>query len=270
MPIITKITTQAKNSERYNVYLDYGKGEEYGFSVDEYVLVKFQLKKGRELDELDLTEIQYADDVKKAYNLALNYLSYRMRSKKEVHTYLKSKGIGEMIIQEVLHKLDDQRYIDDLEFAKAYARTQRSTTVKGPNLIRKELKEKGIADEYIDISLMDFSDNEQLQTAIKIADKTKGKNQKLSSSALRQKIEQTLQQKGYSFTIIQQLFHEWGVEKEEDAEWEALKHQGLKAHRRYEKYEGWEYERRMKQSLYRKGFAIEDIKRLLEELKSEE
>lgn len=270
MPIITKVTTQAKNKERYNVYLDYGKGEEFGFSVDEYVLVKFQLKKGKELDDLDLTEIQYADEVKKAYNLALNYLSYRMRSKKEVSVYLKSKDVGEAIIREVIHKLDEQRYLDDLEFAKAYTRTQINTTVKGPNLIRQELKEKGIDQEHIDISLLDFCSNDQLQTALKIAEKVKGKHQKLSATALRQKIEQALQQKGYSFSIIQQLFDEWEVKKEDEEEWEALQHQGLKAHRRYEKYSGWEYERRMKQALYRKGFSLEHIDRLLEELKDQE
>ncbi|HWO95740.1 MAG TPA: recombination regulator RecX [Bacillus sp. (in: firmicutes)] len=270
MPIITKVTTQTKNKGRYNVYLDYGKGEEFGFSVDEYVLVKFQLKKGKELDDLDLTEIQYADEVKKAYNLALNYLSYRMRSKKEVSVYLKSKDIGEMIIQEIIHKLEEQRYLDDLEFAKAYARTQIHTTVKGPNLIRQELKEKGIEQEYVDISLLDFSSDEQLQTALKIAEKMKGKHQKLSATALKQKIEQTLQQKGYSFSIVQQLFDGWEVEKEDGEEWKALKHHGLKAHRRYEKYSGWEYERRMKQALYRKGFSLEHIEKLLAELKDQD
>lgn len=45
MPVITKITTQKNSGERYNVYLDYGKGEEFGFGVDENVLIKYDLKK---------------------------------------------------------------------------------------------------------------------------------------------------------------------------------------------------------------------------------
>ena len=56
MPVVTKITTQKNSGERYNVYLDYGKGEEFGFGVDENVLIKYDLKKGRELDEFELTE----------------------------------------------------------------------------------------------------------------------------------------------------------------------------------------------------------------------
>ena len=45
MSMITKITTQQKNKERFNIFVDEGKGEKYAFSVDEAVLIKFQLKK---------------------------------------------------------------------------------------------------------------------------------------------------------------------------------------------------------------------------------
>ena len=53
------------------------------------MLVKFDLRKGKELDELDIIEIQYGDDVKKGFKKALDYLSYRMRSTKEVKDHLK-------------------------------------------------------------------------------------------------------------------------------------------------------------------------------------
>ncbi len=42
MPNITKITTQKKRKDRYNIFVD----EKYAFSVDEEVLLKFHLKKG--------------------------------------------------------------------------------------------------------------------------------------------------------------------------------------------------------------------------------
>ena len=106
--VIAKITTQKKNTERFNIFLKNGKGEEeYGFSVDQNVLIKFQLKKGLEIDELAIEELQFADDVKKATNVALNYLSHRMRSKKEIISHLKTKEIEGPIIHEVLHKLEE-------------------------------------------------------------------------------------------------------------------------------------------------------------------
>ncbi|MEH7384342.1 RecX family transcriptional regulator, partial [Bacillus sp. JJ1521] len=146
MAIIAKITTQKKNTERFNIFLDYGNGngEEYAFSVDQDILISFQLKKGMELDDLDITEIQFEDEVKKAFNSALNFLSYRMRSTKEVIDYLKKKEVDDPIIPDVLHKLADYKYVNDEEFAKAYVRTQINTTTKGPEVIKQELFEKGI------------------------------------------------------------------------------------------------------------------------------
>lgn len=61
MPNITKITTQKKRKDRYNIFVD----EKYAFSVDEEVLLKFQLKKGMELDDLLLAEIQFHDEIQK-------------------------------------------------------------------------------------------------------------------------------------------------------------------------------------------------------------
>lgn len=53
MPFITKISTQKKNTERFNIFLD----EKYAFSVDADVLVKFELK--REKNLMTLTSLRF-------------------------------------------------------------------------------------------------------------------------------------------------------------------------------------------------------------------
>lgn len=63
MPYITKISAQKNNTERVNIFLD----EKYAFSVDLDVLVQHDLKKGKELDEADIIEIQFGDAVKKGF-----------------------------------------------------------------------------------------------------------------------------------------------------------------------------------------------------------
>ncbi len=270
MAILTKITTQKKNAERFNIFLDYGKGEEYAFSVDQDVLISFQLKKGMELDDLDISEIQFEDEIKKAFNLALNYLSYRMRSTKEVVDYLKKKEIDDPIIPDVIHKLSDYRYLNDEEFAKAYVQTQVNTTTKGPEVIKQELLEKGIDPEILSKALELFSKEEQIQTASKLITKTIPKNKKVSERHTKQKLEQTLQRKGFTWDIIQIAMEEASIEKDHDEEWLALEHHGLKAHRKYEKLEGAEYNQKMKQVLYRKGFSIEMIEAFIEQLQDGE
>lgn len=83
---ITSITAQ-KRPGRFNVFLD----GNYAFSVSEEVLVKFQLSKGKELDSADLEEIFKADDLSKALNKALDYLSYSLRTEKETRQKLAKK-----------------------------------------------------------------------------------------------------------------------------------------------------------------------------------
>lgn len=91
MAVITKIEVQKRSKERFNIYIDKGQGEEYGFSVDQVILMKHGLQKGLEIDEIALGNILYNEEVQKAYLQAISYLSYQMRTKKEVEDYLRKK-----------------------------------------------------------------------------------------------------------------------------------------------------------------------------------
>ncbi|RLQ92382.1 recombination regulator RecX [Falsibacillus albus] len=266
MPVITKISKQVKNDERYNIFLD----EKYAFSVDEEVLARLQLQKGKELEDEDLAEIQFQDDIRKGFNLALHYLSHRMRSEKEIETFLKGKEIEETIIPEILFKLKEYKYINDLEFAIAYVRTQMATTKKGPVIIRKELHEKGIQDHFIEESLKEFLFDHQLENGVALGEKVARQNKKLSEVQVKQKIEQTLIRKGFGWDIIQEVLDAVSYEKEEDEEWDAVVHQGEKAHRKYAKFDDFEYRQKMKQALYRKGFSMDLIERFIDYINEEE
>lgn len=269
MPIITKITVQQKKNDRYNIFMDDGKGERYAFSVDEDVLIKHQLKKGMEVDEFSLTEIAYQDDIRKAYNTAIQYLSRRMRSEHEVRKHLEGKDIDGVIIQEVIHKLYEYSFLNDEEFAHAYVRTQINTTGKGSGLIRGELREKGIAENLIEMALQAFPFEEELISALKLCEKFVRKNTRDSSRIVKQKLEQMLARKGFSAGIIQAAIADTEFEKAEDEELTALRTHAEKAHRKFSMLPDFEYRQKMKQTLYRKGFPLELIDQMIEELKEE-
>ena len=267
MAVITKITTQQKNQDRFNVFMDYGKGkgEEFAFSVDSDVLIKFQLKKGMELDDFSFLEIQYQDDIRKAYNLAINYLTRRMRSEKEIVDYLDQKEVDESVINEVIHRLTAQHYLNDQEYAVAFVRTQANTTDKGPNVIKMDLKEKGIEEAVLLKALEEFPLEQQVEKAMKITVKFYQKNAKDSLKVQKQKLEQLLLRKGYSYEVINIAVIEAEVPKKVDEEMEAVRFQGEKVHRKYSHLDGFEYQQKIKQTLYRKGFTMELIERFLEE-----
>lgn len=265
MAIITKITAQKHSDDRLNIFLDDGKGEKYAFSVDQDVFIRFNLQKGKELDEFDIIEIQYGDEVKKAYNKALEYLSYRMRSIKEVEDHLRKKEYNDTIIQEVVFKLKEYRYVDNLEFANAYVRTHWQTNGKGPSVIKLELAGKGIEQAYIEQALTQYDKSAQIKEAINHAEKVMKKNNKLSTVLLKQKLEQFLMRKGFSYDIISVALEEVKVEQNESEEWSALQKHAEKAKKRYQNEDPYQYKMKMKQFLYRKGFTIEIIERYLDE-----
>ncbi|MBB6447828.1 recombination regulator RecX [Bacillus benzoevorans] len=262
MRTITKITTQKKNTERYNIFTDEGSGEQYAFSVDAAVLIKFGLKKGLDLDDFLYTEICYEDDIRKSYNLALQYLARRMRSELEVRKYLMEKNVDPPIIQEVILKLYDYKFLDDEQYACSFVRTQMKTTDKGAVLIQRELKDRGISTALIEKAMVLYPFADQLETAKKLCEKMGGRNTKDSERVLKQKLEQMLIRKGFDYDVISEAVSEAAAGMKND-EMDALKFQAQKLHRKYENETGFEYERKMKQALFRKGFSLEQIENYL-------
>ncbi|WP_428909533.1 recombination regulator RecX [Niallia sp. Krafla_26] len=264
MSIITKITTQQKSKDRYNIFTDDGTGEKYAFSVDEGVLVKFQLRKGMELDDFFLTEIQYEDGIRKAYNRAVKYLSRMMRTEHEIRSFLKEKEIEDPVIQEVIVKLYEYQFLNDEQYAVSYVRTQKNTNDKGPVVIKRELLEKGIKESLIDQALKEFSYEEQFNKAQTICQKERFKNKRDSELVLKQKLEQKLLRKGYRSDIISEAISSL-QSKEEDEILQALHYQGEKFKKKYANETGFQYKQKMKMALYRKGFPLDLIEDYLRE-----
>ncbi|KAA0544937.1 recombination regulator RecX [Bacillus sp. BGMRC 2118] len=264
MAIITKITTQQKNKERYNIFLDDGNGEKYAFSVHQDVLIANDLKKGKEIDELDIEELAFADDITKAKQHGMIFLSYRMRSTLEVIQYLREKEYGEPVISEVIHKLTELKYLNDEEFARAYVRTNSRVGLKGPTILKQELVQKGIQQFVIEMVLADYTIEEQIEYAEVIVNKTIKKSKNVSSRVQHQKIHEALSRKGFPQDTIRAVLQQIDTQKEDDAEWEAMCVAGAKAHRRLKKLSGSELEYKIKQTLYQKGFGLDLIENYLQ------
>ncbi|MFC4556826.1 recombination regulator RecX [Virgibacillus kekensis] len=266
MTKISRITTQKRRKDRYNIFLDNGNGEEYGFSVDEAVLIEFGLRKNMELDDSMITTLIKKDTLHKSYTLAINFLSYRMRTKKEIYDYLEKKEVDQEHINKIMKKLEDEGLIDDNQFAEAFVRTRIHTTSKGPLLVKKELMEKGvsksIAEEAVDL----YNYETQFKKAMKWVKKKLNSSKNNSFQKQLQQLQGTLMQKGFTQDVIKDVINEARYEKDDDVEWDALYVQGEKLLRKNrKKYEGFELRQKMKEALYRKGFAIDLINKFLDE-----
>ncbi|MCA1024146.1 recombination regulator RecX [Halobacillus litoralis] len=266
MAKLTKITTQKKNKARYNIFLDEGRGEEYGFSVDEDVLIKHKLQKNMELDDAAVQALIQSDNLHKSYTLAINYLSYRMRSEKEIRDYLTEKETDPEQLDEIIQRLKNERLLNDQEFARSLVRTRVTTSSKGPLMVKKELIEKGVHDQIAADALHHYSFDEQFEKALKFAEKKMRNDGRKSYKQQIQNVQQTLMQKGFTGDVIKEVLTQLPDEENEDAEWQAVVHQGEKLLRKYaSKAEGYELKQKVKSGLYRKGFTFDSIDRFMEE-----
>lgn len=267
MAVITKITRQKRNEERYNIFLN----DEYAFSVDESVLVKYRLTKGMTIDEWTLGELTYEDEIEKAFQRGVDYVSYRMRSEFEVKEHLLKKEFGEAVVLEALAKMKRVQLLDDHAFALAYMRTQWRSGKKGPALIRRELSQKGIDPSIQEEVMSQYDEASQYDAAMKLAENTKRSNERHAPEAVKRKIYQRLLRKGYSSDLIQRVIDAIDIEREEDEWTDIVEREGEKAWRRHSrKYSGYERNMRVKQALYRKGIPFEKIDEFIEMKENEE
>ncbi|PYZ92406.1 recombination regulator RecX [Salipaludibacillus keqinensis] len=271
MPVITKITAAKKTKGRYHIYLKRGEGEEYAFSVSEDVLVSEHLTKGKELTKTDISNLKDKDDVDKAMQKVLNYLSYRMRSETEVIRYLKDLEVAEEDITRMVKRLRELDFIDDQRFCEAFVRTKRDTAKKGPLLIEQELYQKGVSKINIEQAMKQYSEELQLEHATAMVEKKQSSYKKESLKKKQQKLMQFIIQRGYPHSIASKAVQLAEIEEDPELEWDAVDKQGEKAWRKYEKKELWERKQRVKQYLYGRGFTADKIDEWIEhKLESDE
>ncbi|WP_317294462.1 recombination regulator RecX [Ligilactobacillus saerimneri] len=257
---ITMIKTQ-KRPGRYNIYLD-GK---YAFALNEDVLIQFHLTKGMELDEEAIVQLKQADQVAQAKSRAIDYLSRQLRSEREVRIFLQTFELKDTDEQAIIAKLKELNLLNDLNYAQSYVRTQARLSDKGPKYLQQKLLQKGIAPALITQALMEFAPANQIVNGSKLAKKLARRYQKDPFRVQMQKIKRGLYQKGYDNDIISTVIDQLNLTQDDDAEYEHLVAYVGKQQNKLARLAPTDRAFKLKQLLYRHGFARDAIDRFFAE-----
>ncbi|WP_353892017.1 regulatory protein RecX [Proteinivorax hydrogeniformans] len=111
----------------------------------------------------------------KAQNMALRYLSYKPRTKKELQDYLSNKGISSLNIEEVVQKLEGYGYINDDDYAVQFINYHAQSKLNGPQKIRFELFKRGVENDKVD-KAFDSLDIDFFTTAKRLVEKKQSSN----------------------------------------------------------------------------------------------
>ena len=90
----------------------------------------------------------------KAKAKALRFLSYRGRSKKELRSKLIEGGFDAASIRKVIDRFSELKYLDDVIFARDWARHLALHNLWGDRKIEISLREKGIEKETIEEAIV--------------------------------------------------------------------------------------------------------------------
>ncbi len=199
---IIDIQVQKRRKNRRSIFLDDGSV----FGISEDVLFSIPVHIGDTLTDQQLDEILGADSQQKILDVALNLLSFRMRSKAELMRRLKRKNFNEDGIYAVIKKLETKGYIDDQKFALVFAREKVRRKLIGPVALRSEFSVHGLDPDIVEYTLKKTYDEISEQTLMDqlLAKRRVPLNEPLSLKE-KQNAVNTLRNKGFSWDRIQEM-----------------------------------------------------------------
>ena len=146
MPQITAIKVNKKRPNRRSIFID----GQFAFTVSEGIFFQHNLEERGELSDKQIKELTTADEFDKAKQAAVNLLSFRPRSIKEVSNRLIHKGWNKDLADRVTGELVDKGYLNDEEFAAIFARDKAKNKCLGPVALKSELIKTGVAQKIIE------------------------------------------------------------------------------------------------------------------------
>jgi regulatory protein len=195
MPVITAIEPQKNDPERVSVFLD----GVFAFGTSRMIAVARKLHTGRELRQDEIETLRHDDEIERALNAALNYLSYRPRSQREIVDYFRQKGTDAELVPAVVQRLERMGLIDDREFAKFWVQNRQTFRPRGTRALRSEMRQKGLETEIIEEALEEIDDEEPIAYAV--AQKKLRSLQSLDSREFVRRMVAFLQRRGFPYSV---------------------------------------------------------------------
>ncbi|MFD2308579.1 recombination regulator RecX [Enterococcus termitis] len=259
METITKITKD--KGQFYLIWLSSGEK----LRVSEDTLVRQRLLKGQEVTEAMIEQIKKAGSYDVGLQMSLNYLSYQLRSTKEILDYLKEKEILPEDRKKIVIRLEEMNLLDDKSYSESFVRTMMRTSDKGPKMIEQQLKRKGLKDEDIQYGLTFYLIEEQVEVAKAAAEKAMRRYRTKSFKDALQKVQLHLMQKGFNREVIDLAFEELAFEKDEEQELEVIRKEGDRLWEKHRKLDSYKRLMKVKQGLFQKQFDPDMIQQYFEE-----
>jgi regulatory protein len=138
-------------------------------------------------------------------------LAPRAKSRGELFSHLKRRGIADDIANAVLFRLQEQGLINDEEFAREWSQSRQRTKKLSKRMIAGELRGKGVSGEIIEIVTAEIDQDVEYAIALDLAARKYRPIAHLDSEIVRRRVHGALARRGFSMSIITTIMREIGI-----------------------------------------------------------
>ncbi len=194
---ITDVTSQKKSNDRVNVFVN---GNYFG-SVFVDICLKYGIKRGAIFSEEKLNQIFLESDKQIALNKTAKYISAKLKTEKEVVDYLTKKEYSKVVIDYVVAKLKEYKYLDDESYVNSYVSTYKNKY--GVIKLKNNLMLKGISKDYLEEYFSYFESD--FDNLMEVANKYLKNKEKTYENFT--KLYRHLASKGYNYDEINSVIN---------------------------------------------------------------
>jgi regulatory protein len=202
---ITDIQVQKKYPSRRSIFLD----GRFFCGVSEDVAVKFHLERGMEIDEDELKELLYEEELSKAKSYVYRILARRMYTIKEIRDKLVEREYVEKIIEDVIATLERYGYLNDRTYAEEWIESRMRSKPKGKIALKRELERKGIDRSIIEDALSQaFDQSKEAEMALDLARRKVRSYNADDPVAAKRKLQSFLIRRGFDFETVKDVIEQ--------------------------------------------------------------
>ena len=201
-----KLSVKNGRNNKIHIFVD----EEYSLTVDSEYWYTSPWCVKKEIDEEDFEELKEEISYRRAWLNALDLISMRSHSEKELITKLRRK-YSQNTAEAVAEKAAELGLIDDEAFAEMYARELIERKKYGISRVKNELRLKGISSHIIESVLLSL-DIDSKESIISLVERKYAR--KLSDEKGRRQVISALQRLGDSYSDIRSALNEFQLSDE--------------------------------------------------------
>lgn len=154
-------------------------------------------------------KVEDRDWASKGMARALRLLEKRPRTKQEIRAGLFKAGFPQDVVDAVVERLEQLGYVDDIRFARDWARERVEIKSLGKSRVKLELLRKGIESELADQAICDvFSTVDEYDMARRVAEGRVAFYRDLDPVAKRRRLVLYLARRGFDFPTAERVARE--------------------------------------------------------------